>query len=45
MIVSNFHQIASFKQSKWLETYISFNAQKRTQAANDFEKKLLKIFH
>ena len=38
MIVEKIHQIISFKQSKWLECYISFNTQKRNKAKNDFEK-------
>ena len=29
MIVDKIHEIISFKQSKWLEKYISFNTQKR----------------
>ena len=38
MIVDKVHEIISFKQSKWLETYINFNTQKRNQAVKDFEK-------
>ena len=38
MIVDKIHNIISFKQSRWLEKYISFNTQKRNQAKNDFEK-------
>ena len=38
MIVDKVHNIRSFKQSKWLEKYIDFNTQKRSQAVNDFEK-------
>ena len=38
MIIENIHEIISFKQSKWLERYISFNTQKRNNAKNDFEK-------
>ena len=34
-------EIISFKQSKWLEKYISFNTQKRNKAKNDFQK----VFH
>ena len=41
MIVDKAHEIISFKQSKWLEKYISFTTQKRNQAMNDFEKGLL----
>ena len=38
MIVEKVHNIISFKQSRWLEKYISFNTQKRNKAKNDFEK-------
>ena len=38
MIVDKVHNIISFRQSRWLEKYISFNTQKRNQAVNDFEK-------
>ena len=38
MIVEKIHEIISFKQSKWLESYISFNTRKRNKAKNDFEK-------
>ena len=38
MIVEKNHELISFKQSKWLEKFISFNTQKRNKAKNDFEK-------
>ena len=38
MVVEKIHEIISFKQSKWLESYISFITQKRNKAKNDFEK-------
>ena len=38
MIVEKIHEIISFKQSRWLEGYISFNTQKRNGAKNDFER-------
>ena len=38
MVVDKNHEIFSFKQSKWLEKYISFNTQKRIQAVNGLEK-------
>ena len=38
MIDEKNHEIISFKQSKCLECYISFNTQKRNKAKNDFEK-------
>ena len=43
MIVEKTHEIISFKQSKWLEGYISFNTQKRNKAKNDFEKDFFKL--
>ena len=38
MVVEKIHEIISFKQKKWLESYISFITQKRNKAKNDFEK-------
>ena len=38
MIVAKIHEIISFKQSRWLEKYITFNTQKRNRSKNDFEK-------
>ena len=43
MVVEKIHEIISFKQSKWLESYISFNTQKRNKAINDFEKDFFKL--
>ena len=43
MIVEKIHEIISFKQSKWLESYISFNTRKRNKAKNDFEKDFFKL--
>ena len=43
MIVEKIHEIISFKQSKWLECFISFNTQKRNKAKNDFEKDIFKL--
>ena len=45
MIVERVHSIISFKQSRWLEKYISFNTQKRNKAKNDFEKDLHKLLN
>ena len=41
MIVDKIHEVISFRQSGWLEKYISFNTQKRNLACNDFEKRFL----
>ena len=43
MVVKKIHEIISFKQSKWLESYISFNTQKRNKAKIDFEKDFFKL--
>ena len=43
MIVEKIHEIISFKQSRTLEKYISFNTQKRNRAKNDFEKDFSKL--
>ena len=43
MVVEKVHEIISIKQSKWLESYISFNTQKRNESKNDFEKDFFKL--
>ena len=43
MVVEKIHEIKSFKQSRWLEKYNSFNTQKRNKAINDFEKDFFKF--
>ena len=43
MVVEKTHEITSFKQSTWMEIYISFNIQKRNGAKNDFEKDFFKL--
>ena len=45
MVVDKVHDMNSFKQSKWLEKYISFNTQKRSKAKNDFEKDFYKLLN
>ena len=45
MVVEKVPEIISFKQSKWLERYISFNTQKRNQAVNDFEIDFYKLLN
>ena len=45
MIVDKVHTVISFKQSRWLEKYISFNTQKRNKAVNDFEKDFYKLLN
>ena len=41
--VEKIHKIISFKQSKWLEKYISFNTRKRNRVKNDFGKDFFKL--
>ena len=43
MIVEKVQEIISFKQSRWLEKYISFNTQKRNRAKNDLETDFFKL--
>ena len=43
MVAEKNHEIISFKQSKWLEKYVSFITQKRNRAKNDFEKEFFKL--
>ena len=38
MIVDKIHEVISFKQSNWLEKYITFHAKERALATNDFKK-------
>ena len=43
MIVDKFQTVISYKQSKWLEKYISLNTQKRNKAVNHCEKDFYKL--
>ena len=45
MEVVKVHNIISFKQSKWLKKYISFNTRKRNRAKNEFEKDFYKLLN
>ena len=45
MIVDKVRDIISFRQSRSLEKYITFNSQKRNQAVNDFERDLYKLLN
>ena len=42
MKLVNVHRILKFKQSDWLKKHIDFNADKRNNAVNSFEKDFLK---
>ena len=37
------HNVLESKQSDWMKKYIDFNTEKRTNAANDFEKDFFKL--
>ena len=39
------HRALEFSQSNWLEPYIAFNTQKRTEAKNAFEKDFFKLMN
>ena len=45
MKVVKIHTVISFKQSKWLEKFISFNTQKRNKPKNEFEKDFYKLLN
>ena len=45
MIVDKVHSVFSFKQSKWLEKYISFNTQKRNKAKNEIKEDFFKLLN
>ena len=41
MKLTKIHKMLRFKQSDWMKKYIDFNIEKRTNAANSFEKYFL----
>ena len=43
MVVDKNHEANSFKQSNWLEEYISFITKKRNKAKHELEKDFYKV--
>ena len=43
--VKKVHRVLEFNQPLWLEQYIDFNTQKRTQAKNSFKKDFFKVIN
>ena len=37
------HRVLKFRQSDWMKKHINFNTEKRTNAANSFEKDFFKL--
>ena len=43
MKLAKIHRVLKFKQSDRMKKYVDFNAEKRMNAANDFEKDFFKL--
>ena len=43
MKLTKIHRVLKFRQPDWMKKYIDFNARKRINPANDFEKDVFKL--
>ena len=43
MNLTKIYKVLNFKQPDWMKKYINFNIEKRTNAANSFEKDFFKL--
>ena len=43
MKLEKIHRVLTFKKSNWMKKYINFNTEKKTNAANSFEKNCFKL--
>ena len=43
LVVTKLHRVLSFKQEKWLATYVKLNTEKRKQAKKKFEEDFYKL--
>ncbi|XP_063235651.1 uncharacterized protein LOC134538341 [Bacillus rossius redtenbacheri] len=42
-VIGQVHRVLRFEQAAWMKDYITFNAERRAQAANPFEKSFFKL--